>query len=81
MTIIANPGHGPADSSVTITGTGFGATQGNSTVTVGGVAAVVATWNDGAIVTAVPHGATKGPGKVVVTVNGKASEAAFTVDA
>jgi hypothetical protein len=65
--------------SVTITGTSFGATQGASTVTFNGVDAGVATsWSDMQIVINVPAGATTG--NVVVTVGGTPSNGfAFTV--
>ncbi|TLM67182.1 MAG: hypothetical protein FDZ70_10235, partial [Actinobacteria bacterium] len=59
---------------VTVSGTGFGATQGGSTVTFNGAAASVTSWSDTAITCTVP-----GNGPVVVTVAGHASNAvAFT---
>jgi len=57
--------------SVAITGTGFGATQGSSTVTFNGVAATPTSWSDTGIAVPVPSGATMG--YVVVTVGGAAS--------
>jgi len=63
---------------ITISGAGFGATQGNSTVTFNGTAATPTSWNAGSIVVPVPAGATTG--NVVVTVNGfAANPASFTV--
>jgi photosystem II stability/assembly factor-like uncharacterized protein len=56
---------------VTITGYGFGATQGSSTVTFDGVAATIISWSDTQIVVIVPNVGTSGP--PVVTVNGIAS--------
>jgi hypothetical protein len=66
-----SPTAGPAGSSVTITGTNFGATQGTSTVTFNGVSTTPSTWNATSIIAPVPGGATSG--NVVVTVGGVAS--------
>ena len=65
---------------VTITGANFGATQGARTVTFNGKPATAfASWSDTVIKTGVPQ-APLGIGKVVVTVNGVASNAvAFSV--
>jgi RHS repeat-associated protein len=60
-------------SSVTISGTSFGSSQGSSTVTFNGVIAVPTTWSSTSIVTPVPVGATSG--NVIVTVNLLASNA------
>src|SRR6266699_3611919 len=62
------PTSGASGASVTIAGTGFGSTQGSSTVTFNGVLASVATWSGTSIVATVPSGASTGP--VVVTVGG-----------
>ena len=63
---------------VTIFGGNFGSTQGNGTVTFNGTAAAAASWNPGAIVVAVPGGATTG--SVFVTVGGVPSNGVpFTV--
>ena len=56
---------------VTVTGTLFGSTQGSSTITFNGVAGAVTSWSTNAIIVVVPSGATTGD--VVVTVNGSAS--------
>lgn len=48
-------------SEVLITGTGFGATQGNSVVTQNGLSMTVNDWNGTGIVITVPSGATTGP--------------------
>src|SRR5207253_2063727 len=63
-----SPNSGLIGTSVTISGAGFGATQGSSTITFNGVAAAPtpANWSDTSIVTPVPTGATTG--NVVVTV-------------
>jgi hypothetical protein len=70
---------GPVGSSLTITGTNFGSSQGASTVTFNGVSAGVAvSWSDTSITVIVPSGATTG--NVVVTVGGQSSTPApFTV--
>ncbi len=69
---------GPVGTSVTITGTNFGATQGTSTVTFNGTAGVPTSWSATVIVVPVPSGATTG--NVVVTVGGVASNGVmFTV--
>lgn len=73
-----SPSSGPVGSSVTITGTNFGATQGASTVTFNGVAVTATGWSPTSIVATVPSGATSG--SVVVTVGGTASSGlSFTV--
>src|SRR6267154_1313113 len=70
---------GPAGTSINITGTNFGATQGTSTVTFNGITAAAASaWSPTSITVSVPAGATTG--NVVVTVLGTASNgSAFTV--
>jgi hypothetical protein len=73
-----NPASGPVGTSVTITGTNFGTTQGTSTVKFNGTAATPTSWNATSITAAVPSGATTG--NVVVTVGGVASNGvSFTV--
>ena len=65
-------------SSVTITGTDFGATQGTSSVTFNGVPATATSWNATSIVVPVPNSSSTG--NVVVTVSGVSSnEVLFTV--
>jgi hypothetical protein len=72
------PTSGPVATSVTITGTNFGATKGTSTATFNGTTAAPTTWAAASIVVSVPAGASTGP--VVVTVGGVASNAVgFTV--
>ena len=72
------PTSGPAGTSVTVTGTNFGSTQGTSTVTFNGTAATPTSWSATAIVVPVPMGATTG--NVVVTVGGVPSNGvSFTV--
>src|SRR5207237_146316 len=73
-----SPASGPVGTSVAITGTNFGASQGTSTVTFNGVAATPTSWNATSIVAFVPSGAMTG--NVVATVAGVASNAVlFTV--
>ena len=73
-----SPTSGPVGTLVTITGVNFGSTQGSSTVTFNGAAAVPTRWSTTSIAAPVPSGATTG--NVVVTVGGVASNAAtFTV--
>jgi hypothetical protein len=72
------PQEGPIGTSVTILGSGFGASQGSSTVTFNGVLATPTAWSKTAIRVPVPSGATTGP--VIVCVAGKcASAGKFTV--
>jgi len=73
-----SPTSGPAGSTVTITGSGFGFAQGTSTVTFNGISAGVAnSWGATSIVLSVPAGATAG--NVIVTVGGVPSNGvAFT---
>jgi hypothetical protein len=73
-----NPVSGPVGTSVTITGTNFGATQGTSTVTFNGTAATPTAWSATSISAPVPTGATSG--NVVVTVSAQPSNGVnFTV--
>src|SRR6266851_2774554 len=57
--------------SITITGTGFGATQGSSFVSFNGITATVTNWSDTSLTVTVPAGAQAGP--LFVTVNNVAS--------
>ena len=73
-----NPASGPVGTSVTITGTNFGSTQGTSTVKFNGTAATPTSWTASSITAPVPTGAATG--NVVVTVGGVASNGVnFTV--
>ena len=77
-----SPSLGPIGTSVTITGSSFGATQGTSTISFnGGVATSIASWSNTQIVATVPSTATPGPGPVTVTVNSVSgpSDVLFTV--
>jgi hypothetical protein len=73
-----SPMVGPIGTTVTLTGTNFGAAQESSTVTFNGVAALPTSWSETSIVAAVPAAATTG--NVVVAVGGTPSNAlTFTV--
>ena len=65
------PTSGSIGTSITITGTSFGATQGASTVSFNGTISTPTSWSDTSITVPVPSGATTGP--VVVTVDGLAT--------
>lgn len=63
----------PIGKNVTINGSGFGTSQGSSTITFGGVTASAATWTTTQIVATVPSGVAIGSDPIVVTVGGSAS--------
>ncbi len=67
-----SPTSGPAGSQITVTGTGFGATQGTSSIKINSVAATVVTWSDTQIVATVPQTLT---GLLQVTVSNITSPA------
>jgi hypothetical protein len=58
-----------------VSGTGFGATQASSTLTIGGLAAPVTRWSDTLVVGYVPEGTALGSAGVQVVVSGVASNA------
>lgn len=66
----------PVGGSVTIQGSGFGGTQGSSTVSFGGVVDTPTSWSDGQIVVPVPSTLPTGFASVFVTVNGTPSNTA-----
>jgi RHS repeat-associated protein len=74
-----NPASGVIGTQVTISGSGFQATKGSSTIAINGVTATTTSWNDTQIVATIPSSATSGP--VSVAVNGITSnqEVVFTV--
>lgn len=73
-----SPASGSVGTSVTISGSNFGVTQGTSTVTFNGTLATPTNWSDTVIVVPVPTGATTGP--VIVTINNISSNGiTFTV--
>src|SRR5207245_4096529 len=61
-----SPTTGAVGELVTITGTGFGATQGTSTISLNGTGTSVANWGDTSIGAVVPSGAYSGPFSVTV---------------
>ncbi len=63
-----SPTAGPVGTAVTISGSGFGALQGSSTVSFNGTLATPVRWSDTGIDASVPAGSTTGP--VVATVSG-----------
>lgn len=81
--VSVNPTRGAVHTPVTITGEGFGSTQGTSTVTIGGLPAIVLSWSNTEIIVRVPviptpNGADT-PADVVVTVDGRRMTGPFTV--
>jgi hypothetical protein len=75
------PSSGPIGTSVTIAGTGFGTTQGTSTVTFGGISATPTSWSNTSIVVPVPSGVALSAIPVVVSVPGAgtSNSSTFTV--
>ncbi len=67
------PGSGPVGTLVTIVGSGFGTSQGTSTVTFSGTTASPTVWTVNSITVTVPNGVAAGGNNVVVTVSGNAS--------
>ena len=61
-----SPSSGAVNSSVTISGTGFGPAQSNSVVTFNGTTANATSWSDTSITATVPSGASTGPVTVEV---------------
>jgi hypothetical protein len=75
-----SPTSGVVGMVVQISGSGFGATQGTSTVALNGTTAVVVNWNDTGIAAVVPSGATSGPFSVMVGGQA-ANSSSFTITA
>lgn len=74
-----SPGQGPVGTSITITGQNFGATQGSSTVTFAGVAAVITTWTNTQIVAQIASGTPTGATNVYVTTSAGSSNGIYFV--
>ena len=75
-----SPTSGVVGTSVTLTGSNFGSTQGSSTVTFGSTTASVSSWSDSSIVVTVPNTLSPGAVNVTVTVGGQTSNSqSFTV--
>src|SRR6266496_3642848 len=68
-----SPTSGPSGTSVTITGSNFGATKGSSTVKFGSTVASTTGWSSTSIIVVVPNGIVASTIGVVVTVNNTAS--------
>ncbi len=75
-----SPSSGPVGVAVAINGSGFGSTQGTSTVSLNGTAAVVTNWAASSITAIVPTGATTGTFAVTVG-SSTAHSSSFTVTA
>ncbi|HWZ41997.1 MAG TPA: IPT/TIG domain-containing protein, partial [Candidatus Saccharimonadales bacterium] len=73
-----SPSSGLVGSSVTVTGTYFGAAQGSSVIRFNGSPAAVSSWSDTQIVATVPVTASTGPVQVVVN-NNASNGSTFTV--
>jgi hypothetical protein len=68
-----SPSFGGVSSTVTITGTNFGANQGTSTVTVAGIVVTPASWTNSSVVVAIPGSLGLGAVPVNITVGGVSS--------
>jgi len=79
--IALSPGSGGAGSTVTISGLGFGATNGSNTVSFNGTAATVTAQSSTSIVAVVPAGATTGPVTVIAPTGTAVSATPFVVTA
>ncbi len=74
-----SPSSGFAGETVTFTGTGFGTSQGSSTVFFNGVSAMTKSWSTTSISAVVPVGAASGPVSVVTAGGTSNSDVTFTV--
>jgi RHS repeat-associated protein len=75
-----SPTSGAQGTPVTITGTGFGATKGSSTVTFASTTATIKSWSSTQIVTSVPQNQGAATISVFVTVGGvKSNQVSFTL--
>jgi subtilisin family serine protease len=72
-----SPAYGPARSQVTLTGDGFGASQGGSYVSFGSLKAMTEHWTNNRITCITPDGITGTMPVVVVTPYGKSSSRSF----
>ena len=70
-----SPTSGNTGTTVTVVGTGFGATQGSSKLMFNSTSAAVAVWSNTSITAQVPSSATSGP--LVVTVGGASSDGTY----
>ena len=75
-----SPSSGPVGSAVTISGTNFGSSQSNSTITLNGTTATAVSWSSTTLIAVIPSGASSG--SFSVTVGGQAANSTtFTVTA
>jgi len=75
------PSSGSESDSVTISGSNFGSTQGNSTLSFGGVqSTAIANWSDTQIIATVPSGAASGPVSVIVNGLQSNQNVIFTIN-
>lgn len=74
-----SPTSGPVGTFVTITGTGFGATSKDNTVTFNGLPSEIVSASTTQILTKVPDGATTGPLAVIMETSAAVSGTPFTV--
>jgi hypothetical protein len=65
------PASGPSGTSLIVSGSGFGKSQGTGTITFGGTPAKVISWTGARVIAEVPEGAATGP--IVVNLEGVAS--------
>lgn len=75
-----SPIAGPVGTQITVSGVGFGASQGSSTISINNVSATVSSWSDTQIIATVPSGATTGAVKVVNGGFSSNTDITFTVD-
>lgn len=79
VVIGVQPASGQPGSTVTISGSDFGASQGRSAVTIGGVPASVVSWSDTTIVATVGYGAASGSVVVTTAQGGSNTDNQFSV--
>ena len=65
-----SPNQADRGTTQTIQGTNFGASQNDSTITIGGTAMTAGSWSDSQIQAPIPAGISKGAKQIIVTVNG-----------
>ena len=73
-----SPSSGPGGTSVTVTGTQFGPTQGSSTISFGGTNATVTSWSDTSITAIIPAGGGGLVTALVTTTSGTSNGYSFT---
>ena len=76
-----SPASGVVGTQVTINGSGFQSTRGNSSAAFNGYSGTIVSWSDTQIVTTVPASATTGPVQVWVNSTGSNQDISFTMPA